>query len=508
VVAVLVDRRGEVEEVMVGDTDRVYLPDIGRKRAGAGRFRGIRLIRTTLSGRGSNVELTRDDLTDLSKLELDMVMTIGVGAGGYPDGCHWAHLLPNNPDNKRWETFRAEKPSDVDVEFDFFIGEIESEYQRKADDLVETGDDPALLVYVATPEGRDEETEMAEMRRLCHTAGVNVIDEVVQRRTEVHPKYAVGKGKIEELTLRALQHESELIVFGQNLSPGQLRAITDETDVKVIDRTQLILDIFAQRAKSRAGKLQVELAQLKYSLPRLNQKNDGMDRLQGGIGGRGPGEKQIEIDRRRARDRIRELEEEIDELAKERRVRRKRRSQSNIPIVSVIGYTNAGKSTLLNGLTQSEVRSEDKLFATLRPTTRRLRYPRERDIIFTDTVGFIHELPPDLVSAFRATLEELYDADLLIHLVDVSADNFEERMAAVNEILRELDLEHKEQMLVFNKIDKIDRSAAETLADTYDAVPISAIDMETVKPLVERLDKRLLRQKQASGSDSRAFEGT
>lgn len=496
VVAVLVDRRGRVEDVMVGDNRRVYLPDIGRQRAGSERFRGIRLLRTNLHD-DDGAELTRDDLTDLSKLQLDMVMTIEVGAGGYPGECTWAHLLPKNPDNKLWQVYRADEPDEIDVEFDHFIHEIEGEFQRKADELIETGSDPAMLVYVSTPDSRDEQTELEELHNLCRTAGVNVVETVVQNRSEPHPKYAVGKGKIEEITLQALQYDCEIVIFGQDLSPGQLHAITNETELKVIDRTQLILDIFAQRAQSRDGKIQVELAQLKYSLPRLHQKNTGMSRLAGGIGGRGPGETKLEINRRRARDKIRRLEDEIDEISKQRQIRRKRRTQKNIPIVSVVGYTNAGKSTLLNGLTQSEVRSEDKLFATLRPTTRKLRYPRTRDIIFTDTVGFIHELPPDLVSAFKATLEELYTADLLIHLVDISAENFEEQMSAVNQILRELELDQKEQLLVFNKIDKIDEDAAKSLAQTYDAIPISAIDVETTMPLIEELENRLLRQSQS-----------
>jgi GTP-binding protein HflX len=498
VVGVLVDRKGNVEEVMVGDAQRVYLPDIGRRRAGESRFRGIRLIRTKLTDSDERAELSRDDLTDLSKLQLDMVMGIEVGAGGYPGECVWAHLLPENPDDKLWEMYRADNPEDVDVDFDIFIHEIEDEFQRKADAMFETGGKPAMLVYVSTPDNRDADTEVHELHNLCNTAGVNVVDTIVQRRTDIHPKYAVGKGKIEEITLKALQYDCDLVIFGQDLSPGQLRAITDETDIKVIDRTQLILDIFAQRAQSRDGKIQVELAQLKYSLPRLHSKNTGMSRLQGGIGGRGPGETKLEINRRRAREQIQRLEEEIEEISKQRQVRRKRRTQNNIPIVSVVGYTNAGKSTLLNGLTQSEVRCEDKLFATLRPTTRKLRYPRERDIIFTDTVGFIHELPPDLVSAFKATLEELYTADLLIHLVDISAENFEQQMSAVNEILRELELDEKEQILVFNKIDKIDEEAARSLAQTYNAIPISAIDMETTMPLIDELDERLLRQTQES----------
>lgn len=499
VVAVLVDRAGKVLHVMVGDDSRVYLPDIGRQRAGQGRFRGIRLIRTYLKGDGKSVELTRDDLTDLSKLQLDLVVSIAVGAGGYPGKVAYAHLVPENREGKIWEIETAVNPSAIELSFGYFIAELESEFQRKAAEVVTTGGHPAMLVYVATPEGRREETELEEMLELCRTAGVEIVETVVQRRTRMHPKYAVGKGKIEEVTLRALQKDVDLIVFGQDLTPGQLRGITNETDLKVIDRTQLILDIFAQRARSRDGKIQVELAQLKYSLPRLHQKSTGMSRLTGGIGGRGPGETKLEINRRRARDRIRNLEKDIEELSKQRGVRRARRQHHQLPTVSIVGYTNAGKSTLINQLTCSEVLSEDKLFATLQPTSRRLRFPDDREIIFTDTVGFIHDLPQDLVAAFKATLEELDEADILIHLVDLADENYVEKIDAVNRILTEIDLGDKEQVLVFNKIDLLeDVREGEAAARSYDAISISAFQPETMEPLVEELVARLFRQQRAA----------
>jgi GTP-binding protein HflX len=497
VVAVLVDRSGDVEWVMVGDASRVYLPDIGRQRAAQDRFRGIRLIRTSLEGDGNKAELTRDDLTDLSKLQLDMVMTISVGPDGEAGATKWAHLLPENPEDKIWEIHSEERPYDCFFGFEEFIRDLESEFQRKTSDLIKTGDDPAILVFVATPDGRDEETETAELMELARTAGVEIVDTIVQRRTRVHPKYAVGKGKIEELTLRALQLDCELVIFAQDLTPGQLRAITDETELKVIDRTQLILDIFAQRAKSKDGKIQVELAQLKYNLPRLHSKNTGMSRLAGGIGGRGPGETKLEINRRRAHDKIRELEQDIEKLSQQREIRRKRRKQSNIPIISVVGYTNAGKSTLLNGLTKSKVLSEDKLFATLRPTTRRLRYGNNAEMILTDTVGFINELPEELVAAFKATLEELDESDLLIHLVDISNENFEERIDAVNRILRDIGLENKEQLVVFNKIDKVEDKVVNALCRRFDAIPITALDLETTEPLLDEIEKRVFRQQRA-----------
>ncbi|WP_199589793.1 GTPase HflX [Lujinxingia litoralis] len=494
VVAVLVDRSGKVEHVMLGDAHRVYLPDLGRQRAGQSRFRGVRLIRTHLGERGRQVELSRDDLTDLSKLQLDLVMSIGVGPGGYPGQVAWAHLVPENPEQRIWETHKAANPSEVGVSFTHFIMELEGEFQRKAADVVTTGGQPALLAYVATPEGRPEEVEVEEMLELCRTAGVDVVDTMIQRRTSMHPKFALGRGKIEELTLRALQLDIDLIIFAQDLSPTQLRGITDETDIKVIDRTQLILDIFAQRATSRDGKVQVELAQLKYNLPRLHSRNTGMSRLTGGIGGRGPGETKLEINRRRARDRIRSLERDIENLSKQREVRRARRTRNQLPTVSIVGYTNAGKSTLLNALTYSEVLSEDKLFATLQPTTRKLRFPDEREIIFTDTVGFIHDLPADLVAAFKATLEELDEADILMHLVDVSDERFEDKMEAVNRILTEIGLGDKEQMLVFNKIDLLEGDQGASVARAYNAIPVSALERESSEALVEVLENRLFRQ--------------
>lgn len=497
VVAVLVDRVGGVEAVVVGDAERVYLPDIGRQRAAQGRFRGIRLIRTYLASGGHDAALSRDDLADLSKLQLDMVMTISVGHHGEAGHTQWAHLLPANPQERTWEIHSEARPHDCYFDFGTFIRELESEFERKTTALIRTGADPAMVVYVATPQGRDEQVELAELLELARTAQVEVVETIVQKRTHMHPKYAVGRGKIEEITLRALQLDCDLVIFAQELTPGQLRAITDATDLKVIDRTQLILDIFAQRATSRDGKIQVELAQLKYNLPRLHARNTGMSRLTGGIGGRGPGETKLEINRRRAYDKIVELEREIGRIGQQRAVRRKRRQQSEIPIVSVVGYTNAGKSTLLNALTQSDVLSEDTLFATLRPTSRRIRYGQGPGMILTDTVGFIHELPAELVAAFKATLEELDEADLLIHLVDISSENFEQRMEAVNRILSDIGLGEKEQVLVFNKADLVEPRIAQALSRRYDAIAISALDRRTTKGLLEELANRIFRQRRA-----------
>lgn len=493
VVAALIDRQGNVEHVLVGDTERVYLPDLGRSRVGAGRFRGIRLVRTYL-GTKRGVELSQDDVTDLSKLQLDAVVSVRVGPGGYPADTVFAHLVPPNPEGQIYAAQTYANPAEMDVDFQQLVLELEAEFQRKAPETRQTGDAPAMLVYVATPEGRAEDADLAELRELCRTAGVEIVDTVIQRRQELHPKWAVGRGKIEEINLRALQLGVDLLVFGQDLSPGQMRAITDDTDLRLVDRTQLILDIFAQHATTADGKLQVELAQLKYNLPRLSTRNTGMSRLTGGIGGRGPGETKLEINRRRANDRIRQLEKDIQKLSVQRQLRRHRRNQRDVPMVGIVGYTNAGKSTLLNQLTHSDVLSEDKLFATLSPTSRRLRFPDDKEIVFTDTVGFIHDLPPDLVAAFKATLEELEDADILVHLVDASDPEFPARIRSVNRILEELGLQKKEQLLVFNKSDRLPLADAIATARQYDAIAISALKRDTTLPLIDDLERRLFVQ--------------
>ncbi|MDH5768248.1 MAG: GTPase HflX, partial [Nitrospirota bacterium] len=305
------------------------------------------------------------------------------------------------------------------------------------------------------------------------------------------PKYLMGEGKLKELVIHAMNIGATLLIFDQDLSPSQIKAIAETTELKVIDRTQLILDIFARRAHSRDGKVQVELAQLKYRLPRLTGKGTAMSRLMGGIGGRGPGEMKLEVDRRRVRDRIHLLEKELKSLSEARRQRRHKRQQQQIPIVSIIGYTNAGKSTLLNALTKSSVFVEDKVFATLDTASRRLRFPRERDVVVTDTVGFIRNLPKDLMAAFRATLEELEDADLLLHLVDASTPHFDQQIDSVEKILEELHLSEKKKLLVFNKIDKLDDEEAQNLALRYGAVAISALDASTFQPMLNAIEERV-----------------
>jgi GTP-binding protein HflX len=333
---------------------------------------------------------------------------------------------------------------------------------------------------------------MAELRELARTASVEVVDVVLQGRPAIDPRTIVGEGKLQDILVRSMALNADLLVFDHNLSPSQARHVAELTSLKILDRTQLILDIFARRAQSADGKLQVELAQLKYMLPRLAGSDDSLSRLAGGIGGRGPGETKLEIDRRRARDRISQLEQRIERLSTDRQTRRRQRSRQNVPVISIVGYTNAGKSTLLNALTDSTVLAEDKLFATLDPTSRRLKFPRDREVVLTDTVGFIRDLPKDLVNAFRATLEELEDADLLLHVIDAADKNHEQQAASVERILATLDLKDTPRLLVFNKIDRAGAPAAQ-MAHAQGGVAVSALTRAGFPELLARCEEILWR---------------
>ncbi len=488
-IAVLLTRRGEVRFVVVGDAHRIELPEIGRERGGHGRLRGLRLVHTHLQGE----PLTRDDLTDLALLRFDLVAAVEV-RGTEPGRWFAAHLDPRAPAGhpEPWCVLppREAHLAAADTDFERFIEELEGAHVGNL--LHKVDDRPrAVLVQVSIPSGPDPESSLAELRELARTAGVNVVDAVRQRRPALDPRTAIGRGKVDDLTVRAMQLGAELAIFDLDLSPAQARGVAEATDLKVLDRTQLILDIFAQRAQSREGKLQVELAQLKYRLPRLSQEGSrAFTRLMGGIGGRGPGEQKLEIDRRRVKDRIVLLSRELESVAKDRQLRRSRRNRNELPVVSIVGYTNAGKSTLLNALTRSEVVARDQLFATLDPTSRRLRIPSEREVIITDTVGFIRDLPPDLVRAFQATLEELADADVLLHVIDASSPHATEQIEAVEGILRALGLADRPVVRVLNKADRVEKEAPQ-LAALHEGIAVSALAPETLGPLLAAIDARI-----------------
>jgi GTPase len=487
-VGVLLNRKGDVEQVVVGDAQKLELPDIGRARAGQVRLRGLRLVHTHLKSE----PLTRDDLTDLALLRLDLVAAVGVLDDGLPGVLHWAHLVPANGDGSYWHTETLPDVHGQQPDLASTLAALEDELARGAPVRSVAGRERAILVAVCVDGDRTAaEASLRELGELARTAGVEVLDSILQVRRQPDPRYLLGKGKLQELVLRSMQLVADVIVLDRDLSPSQSRHIAEETSLKVLDRTQLILDIFAQRAQSADGKLQVELAQLKYLLPRLSQRDDSLSRLAGGIGGRGPGETKLEIDRRRVRDRIAHLERRIGQLSNERQVRRGRRQRRELPVISIVGYTNAGKSTLLNALTDSTVLVEDKLFATLDPTSRRLRFPEEREVIITDTVGFIRDLPKDLLAAFRATLEELDDADLLLHVVDAADPARDAQVAAVEHILESLGLAETPRLLVWNKADRVAAEDLALLLRSRGGVAVSALGRQGLDALLFKADRTL-----------------
>jgi len=415
-----------------------------------------------------------------------------VGDGGLPGNIFLANLIPLNDQGENWRCWDPLPVSNLEVDCQQLIQALEDEFARTQKGR-EARDhrDRAILVHASSAPKWVIEDSLNELADLADTAGVVVLDKMSQRRHQFHPRFLMGREKLMDLSIRAFQRGADLLIFDQELNPSQMRSIADLTELRVIDRTQLILDIFAQRAHSREGKLKVELAQMKYLLPRLTAKDSGLSRLTGGIGGRGPGETKLEIDRRKVRDRIHRLSRELENLNRGRSLRRIQRQKNQLPVVSIIGYTNVGKSTLLNALTKSRVYVEDKLFATLDPTTRRLRFPRERDVIITDTVGFLRDLPKDLMDAFRATLEELKDADLLLHVIDIAHPRFEEQMGAVEKILEDLDLKRIPLLRVFNKADQVDRETADGLGRAFRAICVSALDPGTFPPLLRAMEEKL-----------------
>ncbi|GAK50838.1 GTPase [Candidatus Moduliflexus flocculans] len=489
-IGVLVNRKGAVEDVIIGDHRQIEIPPLGRFRAGYLRLRGLRYLHTHLA----DTPLSQEDLTDLALLRFDLVGAIAVNQYGLPAKYYFAHLVPENPDQKRWEVLAPIYPGQVEMQFDEFIHALEEEFQRGREGReVDDSRERAVLVGVSNGQRALAEESLRELRELADSAGLIVMDSVLQHRPKIDPKFMIGKGKLDELIIRCFQLGADMLIFDHDLTPAQNKMISEVTELKIIDRTQLILDIFAQRAHSRVGKLQVELAQLKYQLPRLGTRDDALSRITGGIGARGPGETKLEIDRRRARDRIRNLEKELEHLRKGRHQRRAKRQRNDVPIISIVGYTNAGKSTLLNALTHSEVEVKNQMFATLDPTSRRLRFPKDIEVIITDTVGFLRDLPKDLIEAFRATLEELEDADLLLHVVDISNPEFEEQIAAVQTILEELELQEIPQLMVFNKEDLVEPRFTETVCARYDGVSISAIQRPSLRKLVLRVQDEILR---------------
>jgi len=506
-IGLFLDRRGRVVRVILGDAHSLQLPEFERVRGADGRLRGVRLVVAHLLPE----PLDREELADLTKLRLDMVAAIHRGPAGLQ--VDMACLAPTHEGTEaftqriwprtalallsRDDDSEAER-ADLPVPFDAFLRELEASLvaaTARSRAMTQGTRAMALLVHDGGP---NVAARKAELRELCRTDGLALIELVEQRLQHPDPRTFFGQGKLRQVLVRALEQDVEVLICDPELTASQARNIADETDLKVIDRTMLILDIFARHAKSSDGKLQVELAQLRYNLPKMVGKGTMMSRLMGGIGGRGPGETKLEIDRRRAKERITDLDRRLQTLRRRREQQRAERRRTEVPVVAIVGYTNAGKSTLLNTVTKSSVDAEDKLFATLDPTVRRLRFPQDREIVLLDTVGFIRDLPPALRQAFAATLEEVADADLLLHVIDASDPDREQQVATVEGILHALGAARVPRLLVYNKADLIAPHEIEAMRQRALAEKngppvffVSALDRSSTRPLMLAIEDNL-----------------
>ena len=483
-IGLLVHRSGQIEALVVGDFNRIIIPALPGSGHGS-RLRGLRCIHTVLTSSGLNEE----DIMDLACLRLDMISALSVREG-LPELLYTAHLIPQHDQeqDRDWAELEPVHPANQSLSCITLIEALEEEFARSRPlKEVDSGKDRAILVSVSTSPRHEAEESMAELAELARSAGVIVLEQVIQRRRQMHPRFILGRGKLVEIMLMSVRLGANLLLFDQELSPSQTRSVTDHTDLRVIDRTQLILDIFASRATSREGKLQIEMAQLKYLLPKLTTRDDALSRLTGGIGTRGPGETRLEVDKRRINDRIARLGKELENVGRQRYHRRQRRRKRDVPVISLVGYTNAGKSTLLNTLTGSGILAEDMLFATLDPISRRLRFPEDMEVIITDTVGFIRNLPAELLKAFASTLEELHEADLLLHVIDRSNPAWRQQAEVVETLLTDLELDNIPCLRVLTKVDLLDEKEKErTLMDEDEGIGICANDSESLLPLLTR----------------------
>ncbi|MCX7920922.1 MAG: GTPase HflX [Clostridia bacterium] len=489
-ISVYINRKGTVIDVSVGDSSTVSLPEVEGRRSSA-RLSGVRCIHTHPN---SNGMLSGVDLNSLITLRLDAMVALGVREGNVVE---IYAALPAQTDNA--EIYGPFELHDTKMNLLFErIMEIDKGHTEKVFANQED-EERAILVGLETSAGKtlngksEGERSLDELEELAFTAGALVAHKVLQKRPVQDPAYFIGKGKVEELSLMRQELNANTIIFDDELSGAQVRNIEELTGAKVIDRTTLILDIFAQRARSREGKLQVELAQLKYRLPRLIGLGSQLSRLGGGIGTRGPGEKKLEVDRRHIRRKINYLENELSSISRRRGLLREGRKDNNVPTIALVGYTNAGKSTLMNKLCKADVLAEDKLFATLDPTTRRLMLPDGREALLIDTVGFIRKLPHDLVEAFKSTLEEAVFADILMHVADASSEEADTQISVVNDILINLGISNKEIVLVLNKMDLVNKEDIRiNYPDTKESVfEVSAANGRGVNELLTGIAKKL-----------------
>ena len=506
-VSAYINRRGQVIRIGVGTPRQTQIPPLELPRYGAKRLSGIRCITTVLKSDPPK----KPSLTAMVLQRLDVLVTLtltgsgfqrrGGGATGYVKSAYLAYLAPeSHPNRQEGGYWTVSPPLSLDMltkqDFLNLVEGLEAEFEREyVAQQVDSSHQRVVVVGLMTEELSQQQFEdgLAEVTRLVDTAGGEVLQVIRQRRRQPHPQTVIGSGKVQEIAIAVQTVGASLVAFDQDLSPAQVRNLEREIGVRVIDRTELILDIFAQRARSRAGKLQVELAQLEYLLPRLVGRGEAMSRLGGGIGTRGPGETKLETERRRIQKRVSRLQQEVDQLQCHRSRMRQQRQKQEVPTVAVVGYTNAGKSTLLNSLTNAEIYAEDQLFATLDPTTRRLTVPNHGDsktVLLTDTVGFIKELPPSLIDSFRATLEEISEADAILHVVDLSHWAWKSQIQSVRNILEEMPIMPPESLLVFNKIDQVDNETLTEAKDHFcEAVFISAQKRLGLETLREKIGK-------------------
>ncbi len=505
-IGLFIDRRGRVTRVILGSAHSLALPEFDRVRGVAGRLRGIRLVLSHLT----DEPLNREELADLSKLRLDLIASVHQGPAGLAldvatlrpakTDAIAPHVWPRAPlaDVLRDETDGTADGTTRLGPLQTFLRELEAALVAQTTRARAERKGVAALAMLVHQGGPETTARRHELRELCRTAGIDLIDLVEQRRPYPDPHTFFGAGKLQDVLTQALEHDAELLICDPELSAAQARTVAKLTDLKVIDRTMLILDIFAKHAKSADGKLQVELAQLRYNLPKMMGKGTMMSRLAGGIGGQGPGETKLEIDRRRANDRIRDLEKRLERLHKQREQKRALRKRHGVPVVAIVGYTNAGKSTLLNTVTGSDVDAENKLFATLDPTVRRIRFPLDREIVLLDTVGFIRHLPPALTQAFSATLEEVRDADLLLHVVDATDPHHDEQIETVSKILTDLEAGTVPRFMVMNKAEELSpaeqRALRTSVAHLGPAFTISALDRRACKGLMNAVETFLCEQ--------------
>lgn len=492
-ISVYITRSGQIIEIAIGDNATVELPSFSGRR-GAGRLSGIRCIHTHPGG---NPYLSGVDISALKNNKYDAMVAIGVVSPDFTKSELTFGLITGIDSNENYTAECYGPYSIEDAENINFVNTV-STIERILDKQTGTASLQVMserAILIGMEWGRNDslwtvDDSLEELKQLADTAGATVIKKFIQKRPKPDPAFFIGRGKVQELALYAQQENIDLCIFDDELSPAQQRNIESVMGIRILDRTALILDIFAKRARTNEGKLQVELAQLQYTLPRIMGKGLMLSRLGGGIGTRGPGETKLEVDRRRIRDRIAFIKDQIEKVKAVRSLHRSKRKKNNVFEVSLVGYTNAGKSTLLNTLTNSDIYAKDQLFATLDPTTRQLTLPNKQEIIITDTVGFIQRLPHQLIAAFRSTLEVVTEADLLVHVIDVSHELHKEQAAAVHEVLKEIGAETKPVITVYNKIDKLppDSKLADRLALEEDTVCISAakkLNLETLQQMIE-----------------------